>query len=53
MTVAPLPASCSCCATLELRPPEHDERRERSPEREIRRRDRLGGLIHEYYQAAA
>ena len=38
---------------LELRPPEHDERRERSPEREIRRRDRLGGLIHEYYQAAA
>ena len=38
---------------LELRPPELDERRERSPEGEIRRRDRLGGLIHEYYRAAA
>jgi transposase InsO family protein len=38
---------------LELRPPELDEGRERSPECEIRRRDRLGGLIHEYYRAAA
>jgi len=38
---------------LELRPPERDERRERSPAGEIRRRDRLGGLIHEYYRAAA
>jgi len=38
---------------LELRPPERDERRERSPVGEIRRRDRLGGLIHEYYRAAA
>jgi len=38
---------------LELRPPDLDERRERSPEGEIRRRDRLGGLIHEYYRAAA
>jgi transposase InsO family protein len=37
---------------LELRPPELDERRERSPEGEICRRDRLGGLIHEYYRAA-
>jgi putative transposase len=38
---------------LELRAPESDERRERSPVGEIRRRDRLGGLIHEYYRAAA
>ena len=38
---------------LELRPPDRDERRERSPVAEIRRRDRLGGLIHEYYRAAA
>jgi putative transposase len=38
---------------LELRPPELDERKERSPVGEIRRRDRLGGLIHEYYRAAA
>jgi putative transposase len=38
---------------LELRPPEPDERRERPPVDEIRRRDRLGGLIHEYYRAAA
>jgi putative transposase len=32
---------------LELRPPAPDERRERAPQGEIRRRDRLGGLIHE------
>jgi putative transposase len=38
---------------LELRPPERNERRERSPEGEICSRDRLGGLIHEYYRAAA
>jgi putative transposase len=38
---------------LELRPPDPDERRERAPTGEIRRRDRLGGLIHEYYRAAA
>jgi putative transposase len=38
---------------LELRPPEPGERRERSPEGEIHRRDRLGGLIHEYHRAAA
>jgi hypothetical protein len=37
---------------LELRPPDLDERPERPPEGEIRRRDRLGGLIHEYYRAA-
>jgi putative transposase len=39
---------------LQLRPPERDERREeRSPVGAICRRDRLGGLIHEYYRAAA
>jgi transposase InsO family protein len=38
---------------LDLRPPELDERRKRSPDGEICRRDRLGGLIHEYYRAAA
>jgi transposase InsO family protein len=38
---------------LEHRQPESDPRRERSPAGEIRRRDRLGGLIHEYYRAAA
>jgi putative transposase len=38
---------------LEHRVPESGERRERSPAGEIRRRDRLGGLIHEYYRAAA
>ena len=38
---------------LELRPPNRDERRERPPEGEIRRRNRLGGLIHEYHRAAA
>ena len=34
-------------------PPTADARRERSPAGEICRRDRLGGLIHEYYRAAA
>jgi putative transposase len=38
---------------LELQPPAPDERREESSLGEIRRRDRLGGLIHEYYRAAA
>jgi putative transposase len=32
---------------------ESDEPQEESPTGEIRRRDRLGGLIHEYYRAAA
>jgi putative transposase len=40
------------CA-LELRPPEPDERCERSRVGEIRRRDRLGGLTRKYYRAAA
>ena len=38
---------------LELRSPERDERRQRSLVDEIRRRDRLSVLIHEYYRAAA
>ena len=38
---------------IDLRPPEPDQRRERSPAGEVLRRDRLGGLIHEYYRAAA
>jgi putative transposase len=38
---------------LELRPPQPDARREGSTAGEIQRRDRLGGLIHEYYRAAA
>jgi putative transposase len=38
---------------FELRPPKADERQERSRVGEICRRDRLGGLIHEYYRAAA
>jgi putative transposase len=38
---------------LELRPPAPGERRERAPTGEICRRDRLGGLTHEYYRAAA
>ena len=38
---------------LELRPPDPDERRDRPLVSEIRRHDRLGGLIHEYYRAAA
>ena len=39
--------------SLELRPPQSDERRETSPPREIQRPDRLGGLIHEYHRTAA
>jgi putative transposase len=38
---------------LELRRPAPDKRPERSSVGEIRRRDRLGGLIHEYYRTAA
>ena len=38
---------------LELRPPDPDEQRARAPAGQICRRDRLGGLIHEYYEAAA
>jgi putative transposase len=38
---------------LNLRPPQPDERREQSCKDEIHRRDRLGGLIHEYHRAAA
>ncbi len=38
---------------LALRPPELDERRERSSHGEIHRRDQLGGLIHEYKREAA
>jgi hypothetical protein len=38
---------------LELQPPEPEELEGRSIVGEIRRRDRLGGLIHEYYRAAA
>jgi transposase InsO family protein len=37
---------------LELRPPE-PQAHARSATGEIHRRDRLGGLIHEYYKAAA
>jgi hypothetical protein len=56
-------ASCASTSTttntqrphraLELRPPAPDEPRKGSPIGEIRRRDRLGGLIHEYHRAAA
>ncbi len=38
---------------LDLRPPEPESADERSLSGEIHRRDRLGGLIHEYYRAAA
>jgi putative transposase len=38
---------------LELRSPAPHKRRERAPKGEICRRDRLGGLSHEYHQAAA
>jgi len=38
---------------LELRPPEPDAQREEARAGDIHRRDRLGGLIHEYYRAAA
>ncbi len=38
---------------LDLRPPDADDPPARSAIGEIRRRDRLGGLLHEYYRAAA
>jgi Integrase core domain len=38
---------------LALRPPEHNEPHKRSSLGDIQRHDRLGGLIHEYYRAAA
>ena len=38
---------------LHLRPPQPDEEPERSLSPAIHRRDSLGGLIHEYYRAAA
>jgi putative transposase len=38
---------------LELRPPNPNEQHDRPVVGEIRRRDRLGGLVHEYYRAAA
>ncbi len=38
---------------LELRPPDPDEPQEGSHVGKIHRRDRLGGLIHEYHRAAA
>ena len=39
--------------TLGLRPPEPGKQPERPPQGEIRRRDQLGGLIHEYAREAA
>jgi putative transposase len=38
---------------LELRPPDPDPTSAPSTHGEIHRRDRLGGLLHEYYRAAA
>jgi len=38
---------------LDLQPPDPDEPPSRSTVDEIRRRDKLGGLLHEYYRAAA
>jgi putative transposase len=38
---------------LELAPPLADARHGQCSSAEVRRRDRLGGLIHEYYRAAA
>jgi putative transposase len=38
---------------LELAPPLADARHGQRSSAEVRRRDRLGGLIHEYYRAAA
>ena len=38
---------------LRLQAPEHDTQRQSSSVGEIQRRDRIGGLIHEYYRAAA
>ncbi len=38
---------------LEFQPPSLDEPTAQSTVSEIRRRERLGGLVHEYYLAAA
>jgi putative transposase len=38
---------------LDLRPPQSGELRQRSLDGDVRRRDRLGGLLHEYHRAAA
>jgi len=38
---------------LELRPPDPDQLSAPSVRGEVHRRDRLGGLLHEYYRAAA
>jgi putative transposase len=38
---------------LDLQTPDPDEPPSRSTVGEIRRRDKLGGLLHEYYRAAA
>jgi hypothetical protein len=38
---------------LKLQPPDPGEPPPPPPSREIHRRDRLGGLVHEYYRAAA
>ena len=38
---------------LELRPPDPGEPPSKPADGEIQRRDRLDGLIHEYYRAAA
>jgi hypothetical protein len=38
---------------LDLRPPTTDNEHESSHFGAIHRRDRLGGLIHDYYRAAA
>jgi putative transposase len=39
--------------SLELRPPEPVGQPARAPEGQVCRRDRLGGLTHEYYRVAA
>jgi hypothetical protein len=52
-TRAPGGGRVSAPHTLELKPPLGDEPSPTPMTREIRRRERLGGLIHEYYRAAA
>jgi hypothetical protein len=41
------------CSSLDLMPPAGSTQPRGSPPSDIRRRDLLGGLIHEYYAAAA
>ena len=48
----PVNAPHTDCAPNSSRPNSNQHREKASPG-EIRRRDRLGGLIHEYYRAAA